>query len=103
MFELIIMLLISIMFFVIGYFLCMKQKISLIHSYHYTKVKQEDFKPYTMQIGKGNIIIGFGFLLTGIIDYFTNIGYGWLVVVLFLLLGLFVFIRAQLRYNGSIF
>ena len=40
---------------IIGLILWKKQKISLIHDYHYTKVKTEDIKPYTEAMGKATI------------------------------------------------
>lgn len=102
MFELIIMISISLLFFILGYLLWKKQKISLIHYFHYSNVQQKDIKPYTEQIGKGLIIIGIGFLITGIIDFFTKLGYGWMITVISFVVGVFVIIRAQLRYNRGI-
>ena len=44
---------------------------------HYKNVAEADKKEYTALMGKGAIIIGIGIILTGIIDFITQTGWGW--------------------------
>lgn len=101
--ELILLLILGITFIYLGYLIWKKEKISLIHSYHYTKVKEQDKKSYTKMIGKGVLMIGIGMILTGIIDYITKTAYGWFVFAFFFFLGLVINVKAQKKYNGGIF
>lgn len=103
LFELIITGAVGLLCVSLGLMLWKKQKISLIHSYHYTKVKQNDIKAYTTLMGKGVVMIGVGCILTGIIDYFTHTAYGWFGFSLFFIIG-FIFIgKAQRKFNGGFF
>jgi hypothetical protein len=53
---------------IIGLILWKKQRIGLIHDYHYTKVKTEDIKPYTKAMGKATIATGLSTMLMGILE-----------------------------------
>ena len=52
---------------ILGLMLWKKQKISLIHSYHYKNVKKEDVPAYTRLMGIGLILIGVGICITGVL------------------------------------
>ena len=87
---------------VLGILLWVKQKISILHDYHYQNVKKEDIPAYTRQMGIGLIIIGAGIGLTGLL----NLSYSpawWIPLCAGLAAGLLVVHRAQMRYNGSWF
>ena len=86
---------------VLGFLIWKKQKLSLIHDYHYRNVKEEDVPSYTRQIGSGLIIIGSGILLTGMLDL-LNSSLWWIPLIIGFSLGLIVIIKAQKKYNGSI-
>jgi len=101
--ELIIMTIVGIIFIWIGILIWKKEKISLIHSYHYKKVKEENKKAYTEQMGKGISILGFGMILTGILNYTLNTILGWIVLVISFVLGFAFIIKAQKKFNGGIF
>ena len=58
MFELVFMILLGVLFIYIGWRIWKKEHITLIHSYHYSKVKDRDIKPYTSAVGKAVIIMG---------------------------------------------
>ncbi|MDL2250931.1 DUF3784 domain-containing protein, partial [Lachnospiraceae bacterium OttesenSCG-928-J05] len=66
----IIMGVVALIFIVLGYLLWVKQKISILHDYHYTKVKENDKRAYTRVMGIGMIVIGIGCLLSGIYSLF---------------------------------
>ena len=42
-----------------------KEKISLLHSYHYDKVSEEDKKAFCTLSGAGILVMGVGLLLSG--------------------------------------
>lgn len=45
-----------------GYFIGVKQKISLVHSYHYKNVAEEDKPDFCKKVGLGNALIGIAVL-----------------------------------------
>ncbi len=100
---LILMSLFGMIFIYFGLMIWKKEKITLIHSYHYSKVKEQDKKPYTELVGKGVLTMGIGMMLTGIINYITETGYGWLVFGAFFIAGFVIVGIAQKRYNGGFF
>ena len=101
--ELVLMNVLGVIFIYFGFLIWKKEKISLIHSYHYKKVKQCYKKCYTEMIGKGILTIGIGMIFTGIIDYTTKSAGGWIIFGVTLFYGLSIIIKAQKIYNGGIF
>ena len=97
--EFILLLAVGIIFLVIGWLIWKKEKITLIHSYHYDKVSDTDKGAYTALVGKGILIIGTGIIITGIIDLITQTGWGWIVFVASFIVGLGIMILAGMRYN----
>lgn len=51
MFELILMISMGLLFIFLGWRIWKKEQITLIHSYHYTKVAEKDKKAYTEKNG----------------------------------------------------
>ncbi len=103
MFELMINGTVGLLCVGMGLLIWKKEKITLIHSYHYTKVREEDKKAYTSLLGKGLLIIGIGCILTGIINYWTNTDYGWFVFALSFIIGFWLMGKAQKKFNGGWF
>ncbi|PKM95614.1 MAG: DUF3784 domain-containing protein [Firmicutes bacterium HGW-Firmicutes-1] len=103
MFELVLMIFLGALFDYIGWQIWKKEHITLIHSYHYTKVKDKDKKPYTKAMGKAVITMGTGMILTGLIDFITGTSYGWIFFGIFFLLGFIMMLIAQKKYNGGLF
>jgi len=101
--EIIIMLVSRGIFIVLGWRIWKKEQITLIHSYHYTKVSETDKKAYTEKMGKGIIIIGIGMIITGSIDFFTNSSSGWIFFGVGFVWGFVIMIAAQKKYNGGMF
>ena len=97
--ELIIFLVAGIFILACGILIWKKEKISLIHSYHYTKVKDKDKKAYTTIMGKGICLIGIGCILSGVINFITKNSYGWIMFTFCFLAGLILVFRAQYKYN----
>lgn len=103
MFELVLMIVLGFIFFILGWRIWKREQITLIHSYHYTKVSKTDKKAYTEKIGKGVIIIGMGIILTGIIDFVTHTAYGWVCFGIGFVWGFAIILIAQKKYNGGLF
>ncbi len=74
--EFIVLSVIGIVFLIIGWLIWKWEKINLIHNYHYENVAEADKKAYTALMGKGAVTIGIGIILTGIIDFITQTGWG---------------------------
>ena len=87
----------------IGYLIWIKEKINMIHDYHYTKVKESDKKAYTSIMGKGMIVIGAGTVLSGIVEAFIQSGKGGTVFGISFVLGISMIIYAQIKYNHGLF
>lgn len=103
MFDLIFMLAMGLLFLILGLLIWKKQKITLIHDYHYYNVKAEDKKAYTEKMGKATVFMSVGMFPTGIINFLTATKYGWVCFGISFGGGLLLMIRAQYKYNGGIF
>lgn len=103
LFEFILMMVFGSFFAFTGWRIWKKEQITLIHDYHYTKVSEEDKKPYTERMGKATIIMGIGMWLTGVIDFVTQTPYGWIAFGISFGGALIIMILAQIKYNHGIF
>ena len=101
--ELIVMILVGALCIVMGLLIWKKEKISLIHSYHYKKVKEEDKPAYTTMMGQGLIAIGIGCVLTGLVNHTMQSAGGWIWFGLCFFYGFARISKAQKRYNGGFF
>ena len=106
----------SIMTALVGLILCflgyrnMKGDISSLHSYHRSRVSEEDVKPFGKLVGIGTIISGVAVMVfsafmlvtlkTGM-ELFTIIG--TVLLILGLVGGLGISFYAMKKYNGGIF
>jgi len=97
-FGLIVMSAIGILLIVLGLVLWLKQKITLVHSYHYGHVKEKDIAGYTKTMGIGLIIMGAGSLITGIVLPFKP-GLCFIFFGIGLVAGIVFLIKAQTKYN----
>ena len=86
-------------FFVLGYLVWIKEKITLFHSYHYDKVEEENKKAFCKLSGIGLIVIGIGVLLAGIICSATSSMWGGIAIAIGFLFGLVMLIYAGIKYN----
>lgn len=92
--------LIGFTFIVFGYFIWKKEKISLLHSYHYDKVTNENKKAFCVISGIGVTIIGVGLLITSIIIGITDSEWSFVAFIIGFVIGLIMLIYAGLRYNN---
>ena len=86
---------------ILGLLLWKKQKLSVLHDYHYKNVKQEDIPAYSRAMGIGLILIGAGICLTGVIDLLTRSALCWIAFVAGFAAGMIIMGKAQKKYNGS--
>ena len=61
--ENVILVATGIFLLVLGYLIGVKGKISMIHSYHYSRVSERDKPAFCRLMGFGNSLIGLGLLL----------------------------------------
>ena len=83
-----------------GFLIWKKQKVSLLHDYHYKNVKEEDLPAYTKEMGLGLIVMGLGIILTGVLDLLES-SFWWAAMAAGFVIGLILIIHAQKKYNGS--
>lgn len=99
----IVLLAVGICFFILGWQIWKKEKITLLHDYHYAKVKMEDRKAYTGAMGKGLSVMGLGMIAAGVMQLTRWEAVGWWVLGAAFAVGLVVMIYAQMKYNHGIF
>lgn len=87
---------------VLGLLVWLKKKLSLLHTYHYKNVKEQDVPAYARLMGIGLITIGVGIAVTGFFNLFY-LRLWWVPVLVGFVVGLTVIVIAQKKYNGSIF
>ena len=87
-----------------------KGNVSMLHSYHTKKVKEEDKPKFGKLVGIGMIIIGFGIIASGaclLMNIYTeNNLFLTLNIVLFIIgfvIGFGFILYAMNKYNGGLF
>ncbi len=86
---------------ILGVLLWKKQKLSVLHDYHYAHVRKEDIPAYARQMGIGLILIGAGVILTGVLNLVES-SLWWIPLAAGFAAGIIVLYRAQKKYNGSV-
>lgn len=88
----------------------MRGDISSLHSYHRSRVSEEDVKPFGKMVGLGTLICGISvivysaFLFVGIktsVEIYTIVGSALMIVGL--IVGMALSFYAMKKYNGGIF
>lgn len=100
---LIILLAVGVCFWILGWQIWKKEKITLLHDYHYAKVKPEDRKAYTGVMGKGLCLMGVGMIAAGVVQLTQWEAVSWYLLGAAFAVGLAVMIYAQMKYNHGIF
>ena len=93
---------VSLLCFVLGAIIWKKQKVSLIHDYHYRNVRRADIPAYTRLVGISLILIGAGIFITGLLNLFES-SLWWIPLIIGFVAGFIVMNKAQKKYNGSWF
>ena len=88
----------------------MRGNISSLHSYHRSRVSEEDRIPFGKQVGLGTIIVGIGIIVFSVLSSLTLytendifILVGTAVLIIGIILGLVISFRAMIKYNKGIF
>lgn len=89
----------ALVFIYLGCLMWKKEKITLLHSYHYDKVSPSDKKVFCKISGWGVIFIGIGFLVTAIIISITDSALSFIAFALGFVVGLALLIYAGAKYN----
>ncbi len=87
---------------ILGLVIWKKQKVSLVHDYHYQNVKKEDLPAYSRLLGIGQILIGIGICVTGLLNWLKS-SLWWIPMLIGFIAGFIVLNKAQKKYNGSWF
>ena len=90
---------IGIVFVTLGYMIWKKEKITLLHDYHYDKVLEEDKKAFCTLSGVGVFIIGCGLLVTAVIVGITDSAWSFIVFGIGFVVGFGLLILAGVKYN----
>ena len=105
----IVAFLVGVVFIVLG-ISNMRGNISSLHSYHRSRVSEEDRIPFGKQVGLGIIIVGIGIIVFSVLSsvtlYTENdifILVGTAVLIIGIILGLVISFRAMIKYNKGIF
>ena len=89
----------ALVFIYLGCLMWKKEKITLLHSYHYDKVSPSDKKVFCKISGWGVIFIGIGLLVTAIIIGITDSALSFIAFALGFVVGLALLIYAGTKYN----
>lgn len=107
--EYIVTILVGVILIVIGV-LNLLGNISLIHSYHYKRVKEEDKGIFCKIMGTGTIIIGACIMIAGLLSFIAfktaNASLeitSYVISISGLVIGVAFFLYAMIKYNKGIF
>ena len=95
----IIVAVVGIICITLGYLMWKKEKITLLHSYHYEKVSPSDKKVFCKISGWGVISIGIGLLVTAAIIGITDSVLSFIAFALGFGVGGVLLIYAGVKYN----
>lgn len=91
--------LVGMVFVMFGYQIWKKEKISLLHDYHYNRVSVEDKKAFCTLSGIGVLLIGIGLVITAIVIGITDSPWSFIAFAIGFVAGLVMLIYAGARYN----
>ena len=97
----IVKMLVGALVIVLGAVLWVKKALSILHTYHYKNVKEEDVPAYCRLMGIGLILIGVGICVSGVLDLLYS-PLWWVPLVAGFAIGFTVIVITQKKYNGSI-
>ena len=101
-FGFIVELAVGLLCVVLGLVIWLKRKVSLVHAYHYKNVKKEDLPAYARLLGIGQILMGIGICVTGLLNLLKS-SFWWIPMAVGFVAGFIVMSKAQKKYNGSWF
>ena len=95
----IIMGIVGIILLLFGYLIWVKEKISLLHEYHYDKISEENKKPFSALSGLGIICIGAGISVTAVSFAITSSIWSFIGFGVGFVIGITLLIYAGRKYN----
>ena len=93
--------LVGIICVILGCLIWKKEKISLLHDYHYDKVSETDKKAFCTLSGLGIISVGTGLLITALILGITDSLLSFIAFAIGFVIGLALLIYAGNKYNSK--
>ena len=87
------------LFIALGWLIWKKQKMNLIIRYHCDKVREENKEAYCRLAGIGVLLMGLGFLLSGIFTVFFQSVFTFIPMAAGLVIGIVLLISAVVKYN----
>lgn len=93
---------VGILFLVMG-IMIYRGRISLIHDYHYSNVKEQDRHKYCKEMGKGMLTLAVGIIAAAVASVFNIV---WIMLVLIfvpIIPAFMIFNKAEKKYNGGWF
>ena len=91
--------LLGFIFIKLGLQIWKKQRMDLIIAYHHDKVSEGNKQVYCTLSGVGVLLIGCGFLLSGICTLSVHSFYAFIPMSAGLMLGIILLISASIKYN----
>ena len=109
MYEYIGAIVVGLMCIIIG-ILNTKGNVSMLHSYHRKRVKEEDILPFGRLVGLGMMIVGVGVIVGGVLSIVTHVTenksfeiIGMVFIGVCLIVGVAIAFYAMKKYNKGIF
>ncbi len=100
MFGSIVMGLVGVALIVTGLIVWKKEKISLLHDYHYDKVTEENKKSFCALSGAGLSVMGAGLAATAVLLALTESAWNFVALAAGFAIGLLMLVYAGMKYNG---
>ena len=93
--------LVAVAFLVIGLLIWKKEKITLLHDYHYNNVAEEHKKAFCTLSGIGIFVMGVGMVIKAVLLALTESALSFLAFLLGMVVGLALLIHAGRKYNQA--
>ncbi len=91
--------LLGFLFIILGWQIWKKQKMELIIRYHCDKVSDENKQAYCALSGIGVLVIGIGFLLSGVCTVWIQSVFAFVPMTVGLVCGIALLLAAGMKYN----
>ena len=91
---------VGLILIVLGYLIWVKKKITLLHDYHYDKVKEEDKDAFCTLSGLGVFVLGVSFLVTAVIIAITESALSFIAMAVGFVVSMTMLIYAGRKYNA---
>lgn len=99
MIEQTIFLILGFIFLILGYLLGIREKVNLLHSYHYKNLAKKDTRKFCKLSGLGLLFIGIGLLMTGFILINIKSLVSFIPSILGFIIGVGLLVKAGMKYN----